>query len=70
MVQFNMNWYFVRILNGNMVLKSSREVNLYYLNYKKVYRIEVAVLAEFTSNQDKLSIWHCCLGYLNMRYFH
>lgn len=54
-------------MSRDKVFKGLKEGNLYYLICKKVNGVDVATFTEFTSNQDKLNIWHRRLGHLNVK---
>lgn len=52
-VGFNINGYFIKTLNGDIVAKASKDGNFYYFSYKKASRIEVIIFTKFLLCQDK-----------------
>lgn len=46
-IQFDKNGCYVKTLDGQHVAKSLRDGNLYFINYKKVNGVEVAVFVDF-----------------------
>lgn len=53
-VQFDMNGWFVRTIEGKEVAKGTKNSNLYIIICKKINGVEVATFPKFPSNQDKV----------------
>lgn len=57
-IQFDMNELFIKTLDGQYVIKGFRNGNFYFINYKKINKIEIVAFTNFLKNQDKFRILH------------
>jgi hypothetical protein len=69
-VQFNMNECIVRAFDGEVIAVALREGNLYQMTFTKVCEMHVANLAQTSTIDGALELWHCRLGHLNIKGVH
>lgn len=53
-----MNNFFVKTLSRDDITKYFRNKNPYFINCKKVNRVELTTFVEFSHDQVKFDIWH------------
>lgn len=54
-------------MKNKNVAKSTKNGNLYIINFKKINRVKVVAFAKFLLNVDKVKIWYQRFGYLNAK---
>jgi len=69
-VQFNMNECIVRAFDGEVIAIALREGNLYQVTFTKVCEMHVANMAQTSTIDGALELWHCRLGHLNVKGVH
>jgi hypothetical protein len=69
-VQFNMNECIVRAFDGEVIAIALREGNLYQMTFTKVCEMHVANLAQTSTIDGALELWHRRLGHLNIKGVH
>jgi hypothetical protein len=69
-VQFNMNECIVRAFDGEVIAIALREGNLYQMTFTKVCEMHVANLAQISTIDGALELWHRRLGHLNIKGVH
>jgi hypothetical protein len=69
-VQFNMNECIVRAFDGEVIAIALREGNLYQMTFTKVCEMHVANLAQTSTIDGALELWHRHLGHLNTKGVH
>jgi transposase InsO family protein len=70
-VKFHMNECIVKTRDGKVVAIAPREGNLYKMAFTKVHEgADVVNMAQSSSNEGALELWHRRLGHLNMKSVH
>ncbi len=69
-VQFNMNECIVRAFDGEVITIALREGNLYQVTFTKVCEMHVANVAQTSTIDGALELWHRRLGHLNVKGVH
>ena len=69
-VQFNKEGCIVRAPHGEVIAMAPRQGNLYQMEFTTVYAADVANLAQASTNQAALELWHRRLGHLNVASVH
>ena len=69
-VQFNKEGCILRASNGDVLVQAPREGNLYQVTFTKVYEADAANLAQSSTKQGELELWHRRLGHWNGRSMH
>jgi transposase InsO family protein len=66
-VTFNMHGCSVIAQSGEVIARAPREGNLYQMSFSKVHVKEEANVAQASSKQGALELWHRRLGHLNVK---
>lgn len=66
-VYFNMDGCIVSALSGEFVVRASHEGNLYQITFSKMHVIDEVNVAQSSSNQEALELWHRQIGHLNVK---
>ncbi len=69
-VQFNMNECIVRAFDREVIVIALREGNLYQVTFTKVCEVHVANVAQTSTIDSALELWHRRLGHLNVKGVH
>jgi len=69
-VQFNMNECIVKAFDGEVIAIALCEGNLYQVTFPKVCEMHVANVAQTSTIDGALELWHRCLGHLNLKGVH
>jgi hypothetical protein len=69
-VQFNMNERIVSAFDGEVIAIALRDGNLYQMTFTKVCEMHVANLAQTSTIDGALELWHRRLGHLNIKGVH
>ncbi len=69
-VQFNMNECIVRAFDGEVIAIALHEGNLYQVTFTKVCEMHVANVAQTSTIDGALELWHRCLGHFNVKGVH
>jgi hypothetical protein len=69
-VQFNMNECIVRAFDGEVIAIALPEGNLYQMTFTKVCKMHVANLAQTSTIDGALELWHRRLGHLSIKGVH
>jgi len=65
-----MNEGIVRAFYGEVIAIALREGNLYQMTFTKVCEMHVTNLAQTSTIDGALELWHCRLGHLNIKGVH
>lgn len=57
-MQFDINGCSAKTIEDKEIAKKIRDGNFYIINCKRINRVEVVAFVEFSSNKDKIHIWH------------
>ncbi len=60
----------MRAFDGEVIAIALRESNLYQMTFNKVCEMHVANLAQTSTIDGALELWHCRLGHLNIKGVH
>ena len=66
-VHFNLVGCIVRSPSGVLIASAPREGNLYYLHFTKVNGTSMACVAQGSTHEDLVELWHRMLGHLNVK---
>ncbi len=69
-VQFNMNECIVRAFDGEVIAIALREGNFYQMTFTNVCEMHVTNLAQNSTIDGALELWHRRLGHLNIKGVH
>jgi hypothetical protein len=69
-VQLNMNECIVRAFDGEVIAIALRESNLYQVTFTKVCEMHVANVAQISTIDGALELWHRRLSHLNVKGVH
>lgn len=65
-VQFHVNKCIVGDVNGDMVIITQREGNLYQMTFKEVCGADAANFMHSLASSGRIEFWHCRLGHLDV----
>ncbi len=57
----------MRAFDGEVIVMALHEGNLYQITFFKVHEVDVANLAQPSTMDGALELWHRLLGHLNMK---